>query len=150
MGGGWQLRSSAIGGFLLLRAVAALRRWRRRGARYAEEQAAIERWLGAVRRHAAGAPQAALEIARLAGLIKGYSDTHRRGRASFERIFADAVEAATTAEGLAERIRQAHAAARADAGGKALDEVLAGRPAPSTARVQTIAFMPRPKKASAG
>ncbi len=45
---GLHIKSSSVFGFLLLRALAWLRPLRRMSARYAEEQALIERWLSAI------------------------------------------------------------------------------------------------------
>lgn len=80
---GRRVETTAVGGFLLLAAVAGLRRWRRGTARFRREDAAIEAWLEVVRRSPLG-----VEVARLQGLVKGYSDTHARGWGNFHRIMA--------------------------------------------------------------
>jgi len=82
---GMHVKSSSVFGFLLLRLLASLRPLRRLSARYAEEQALIERWLAAI----AAAPDAelAFEIALCGRLIKGYGDTNQRAKANFLRIF---------------------------------------------------------------
>ncbi len=76
-----RIRSTTIPGFLALFLLARLRRWRPFSARFAEEQAAITdgsaRILRAARR---GDHDLALEIAACARLLKGYGETHRRGR----------------------------------------------------------------------
>src|SRR4029079_973054 len=46
---GMRVKTSGIGGYLLVRALAKLKRWRPRTLRYADEQALIERWLAAIR-----------------------------------------------------------------------------------------------------
>ena len=46
----------------------------------------IERWLGVVREAAARDVALAREIAECARLIKGYGETHRRGRTNFLAI----------------------------------------------------------------
>ena len=79
-------------GFLLLRVMAGMRFWRRRTARYAEENQLIERWLAAIIKAAQTSPRLAYEIALTARLIKGYSDTNKRGKANFTRIFDNLVE----------------------------------------------------------
>jgi hypothetical protein len=89
---GMHIKTNSVSGFLLLRAMAGMRFWRRRTARYAEEQAMIERWLAAIVAAVPRSPRLAFEIALTARLIKGYSDTHKRGRANFTRIFDTLVE----------------------------------------------------------
>lgn len=86
IGGGIQLATSTVGGLLAMRLIASLRWIRRSSERFASEQALIERWL--VLLHASMSKDSALamEVARLPTLIKGYSDTHARGRANFVRV----------------------------------------------------------------
>jgi indolepyruvate ferredoxin oxidoreductase beta subunit len=126
---GMHVKTSAIGGFLLVRSLAWLKRWRPHSLRYAEEQALIERWLAAVRAAAPRSTPLALEIVACAGLLKGYGETHRRGRASFLAILDALVEnpAAGDAAARAVAIRKAREAALADPEQKALEKTL-GRP----------------------
>jgi indolepyruvate ferredoxin oxidoreductase beta subunit len=93
---GLHLRTSTIFGFVLLRAMAGMRFWRRRGYRFMTEQALIERWLSAVEAALARDVAFAREVAECARLIKGYSDTHRRGQGNFLRLM-DTVVAPTLA-----------------------------------------------------
>jgi len=110
-----------VGGFLRLWLLARLRRWRRRGYRFAAEQALIERWLDAIGRAQRIAPNFAREVVLCARLLKGYSDTHRRGHANFAAIFGAIIEPALTVgrDGAA-LVRQAREAALADPDGIAL------------------------------
>jgi indolepyruvate ferredoxin oxidoreductase beta subunit len=126
---GMHVKTSGVGGFLLVRSLAWLRRWRPRSLRYAEEQALIERWLAAVRAAAPHSTALALEIVACAGLLKGYGETHRRGRSSFLAILDTLVEnpAAGDAAARAAAIRKAREAALADPEQKALEKTL-GRP----------------------
>ena len=78
--------TSSLGGFLLLWAVAGLRRWRRSTLRFAAEDARIESWLADIRSTAAIDPALALEVVRCQRLVKGYGDTHERGLASYARL----------------------------------------------------------------
>ena len=128
---GIYLRTTSIHGFLMLRAMAALKPFRRSTSRWHEEQAMIERWLAAIATAARQDAALALEIALCARLLKGYGDTYRRGRANFARLFDTLVEsrpelapAARAAE-----IRKAREAALADPEGRALAGAL-GLPAP--------------------
>jgi indolepyruvate ferredoxin oxidoreductase beta subunit len=80
--------TSSLSGFLLLSAVAAMKRWRRSTSRYAAENAAIEAWLARIEATAAFNPELAVEVARCQRLVKGYSDTHARGVRNFEAVMA--------------------------------------------------------------
>ena len=89
-GHGVRWHTSSVTGALALRAIAALRPLRPRSLRYAREQQAIEDWLVAIEvalTHDRGAgSDAALEIARLPRLIRGYGDTHETGWSNYRRI----------------------------------------------------------------
>jgi indolepyruvate ferredoxin oxidoreductase beta subunit len=83
---GMEINSLSISGYLRFFILAKLRRFRRRTSRYVEEQAQIESWLAQIVAGAALAPELAVEIAECARLIKGYGDTHKRGRKNFRMI----------------------------------------------------------------
>ncbi|MBL8380328.1 MAG: indolepyruvate oxidoreductase subunit beta family protein [Burkholderiales bacterium] len=122
---GMHIKSNSVSGFLLLRSMAGLRFWRRRSARYADEQALIERWLAAIEA-AAAHPRLAFEIAMSARLIKGYSDTHKRGRANLLRILDNLVDKPTVTDPdeRAKAVFAAREAALADPEGRGLDASL--------------------------
>jgi indolepyruvate ferredoxin oxidoreductase, beta subunit len=126
---GMRVRSNGVTGYLRLRLVAALRRWRPRTHRFAEEQRAIEAWLERLVASARLSPDLALETADCARLVKGYGDTHRRGRGNFERIMAELVDPALQgrlpADFAADAVASARTAALADPEGGALDRTLA-------------------------
>jgi len=126
---GMRVRTSGVAGYLLVRSLAWLKPWRPRSYRYAEEQALIERWLAAVRAAAPRDTGLALEIAACAGLLKGYGETHRRGKASFLAILDALIEHPATDDPAAQAgaIRQAREAALADPEQQALARTL-GRP----------------------
>jgi indolepyruvate ferredoxin oxidoreductase beta subunit len=115
--------TSSLAGFLLLRTVAAMKRWRRTTTRYAAENAAIEVWLARIAATAATRPELAVEIARCQRLVKGYSDTHERGVRNFETVMA-AVQKGGAALAPA-TLRELREAALADEHGHALGAVLA-------------------------
>jgi indolepyruvate ferredoxin oxidoreductase, beta subunit len=119
---GLHIKTTTIIGFLLLRTMARLKPWRRRTWRFAEEQQRIQRWLAAIGRHAHVDVAAAIEIASCAKLLKGYGDTHRRGRRNFDLIFSTLVDRPSAD---AAAIRRAREAALADPEGDALDKALA-------------------------
>lgn len=76
---GRQVRTTSISGFLLLYALAGLRRWRRNTLRFTEEDKRIEDWLQRLARLAPAHHALAVELARAQRLIKGYGETHERG-----------------------------------------------------------------------
>jgi indolepyruvate ferredoxin oxidoreductase beta subunit len=74
-----RVRTSTAPGWLMLRGLARLKSWRRRTARYAREQAAIEDWLAAVMAATKDNTALALDTANLAVWARGYGDTRARG-----------------------------------------------------------------------
>ena len=86
---GIALHANSIGGALALRALASLRPMRPHSLRFVREQQAIAAWQDTVvEALQSGRREAALDLAKLPRLIRGYGDTHAGGRASFERILA--------------------------------------------------------------
>jgi len=148
---GMHVKTTSVSGYLLVRALAWLRPLRRRTSRFHDEQELIERWLAAI--WSACGPDLALatEVARLGHLIKGYGETHKRGRGNFVRIMdtlVDATAGDVAAMSVAERataIREAHAAAFADPEGRKLEHSLeAVGIAPLPPQAKPIKFMKRP------
>ena len=84
----WPIKvpSHTWAGHLMLRMLANLKFIRRLGSRYQAEQIAIESWLQAVIKAFQIHPQAGLEMARCAQLVKGYSATHQRGHRNLNRL----------------------------------------------------------------
>ena len=148
---GMHLPSTRIHGYLMLRTLARLRPMRRGSLRFHEEQQAIERWLVALERVFPVSPAFAAALAELPRVLKGYGDTHRRGRASFERIFdtlvARALDSDTgPAAGAAQELRAAIDAALAEPEGRELERSLekAGiEPRPPVAK--PIVWMKKPR-----
>ncbi len=118
------VRTSSLGGFLQLYAIAALRPLRRRSLRFGAEHDRIGIWLSQVRRLAATHPALALEVVRAQRLVKGYGDTHARGWRSFQRLMAELPRLEADAEG-GRRLGELAGAALADDGGQSLDRMLA-------------------------
>ncbi len=135
---GLYVKTTSLFGFLMLRALAWLRPLRRATSRYKDEQQLIERWLDAVRASAARDLGLALEVALCGRLIKGYGDTHRRGKDNFTRILDTIVAGGTFASDgtRASAIRKAREAALADPEGRKLDQSL-----------ETVGVPPRPLQA---
>jgi len=118
------VRTSSVGGFLQLYAIASLRRWRRHSLRFAVEQERIAAWLAQIERLAQGEPALALEVARAQRLVKGYGDTHARGWRNFQKLM-DAVPRLQGEPGGARRLGELAGAALADESGQALERMLA-------------------------
>jgi indolepyruvate ferredoxin oxidoreductase beta subunit len=116
----------------LLRVLAAMKRLRRRGSRFAEEQAMIERWLATIEAGARRDAALGFEIAACGRLVKGYGATNERGKANLLHVI-DHLAASPHFVGDGERaeaIREARLAALADEAGTALDAALVRHGAP--------------------
>ncbi len=124
-----QVSTSTLTGFLLLRAVAGLTRWRRRTLRFVREQARIDLWLADIRAAQGQNYDLAVEIAKCQQLIKGYGDTHARGLLHFEQLMAAAKPIATQ-PAAARQLRLWREAALQDEDGAALMKALAAGPPP--------------------
>jgi indolepyruvate ferredoxin oxidoreductase beta subunit len=127
-----KIGTHTVTGFLALRTLAALRGLRRRGSRFAREQALIGRWLGAVEQGLAGSWALGHEVALCGRLIKGYGSTNDRGRDNLVHVVDHLVLAGTFADAVARAaaVRGAREAALADEAGHALDRALASHGAP--------------------
>jgi indolepyruvate ferredoxin oxidoreductase beta subunit len=117
------IETTSISGFMMLWSVAALRRWRRTTLRFQAEHAAINHWLARIIALAPTHPALALEVAQLQRLVKGYSDTHVRGRTNFDRLMALTVALESRADGPA-LLAKLRDAALADENGRTLATLL--------------------------
>ena len=137
-----------VTGFLALRVLSSMRGLRRRGARFAVEQALIGRWLDAVEQGARSDATLGHEIALCGRLIKGYGSTNERGKANLLHVvdhLAVASHLATPAA-RAGAIRATREAALADEAGTALDLALLRHGAPARPVAEApIRFVRRPK-----
>ena len=66
--------------------IASLKPTRRRSLRFAVEQAYLEEWLRIILEVAPRDYALAVEIALTRTLVKGYSETHERGRARYDKL----------------------------------------------------------------
>lgn len=146
-----KLGTHGVGGTLALRLVAALKGQRRRGHRFAQEQALIERWLGALERGAREGVPLGLELARCGALVKGYGSTNERGKENLLHVVEHLAFAAGKPAGQrAEAVRAARAAATADDAGRALDATLLAHGAPARPpREQVVRWFKRRPAAAA-
>ncbi len=117
------IQTSSLRGYLMLRTVAAMKRWRRSTLRYAEENRRIEDWLQRIAATAARDPALAVEVAQCQRLVKGYSDTHERGVRNYDTVM-DAFQRAGAAIAPA-TLRELRDAALADEHGHKLRAALA-------------------------
>jgi len=126
---GMEIKTTSVTGYLRFWVLAKLRRFRPRSYRFAEEQAAIEAWLGLIAEAAKRSGDLALEVAECARLIKGYGDTHKRGsdnyRTIVDRVVRPALAGALPVGQAIDAIASARAAALADPEGEGLARCLA-------------------------
>jgi indolepyruvate ferredoxin oxidoreductase beta subunit len=134
---GMELKSTSVSGFLRLWLLAKLRAWRPRSHRFAQEQEAIDAWLGLIALAATRSGELALEVAECARLIKGYGDTFKRGSDNYQRIVTElvtpALDGPPVAAGgrrlapssVADAVASARTAALVDPDGEALTRCLA-------------------------
>ena len=146
--------SHSVVGMAALRLLASLRWLRRRGSRFAEEQALIDRWLDAVVAGSRGDWRLGHEIALCGRLIKGYGSTNERGKNNLLHVI-DHLATAPLPDGSpaarASAIAAAREAALADEAGNALDAALLRHGAPPRpVKAQPIRWMKRPPQSAAG
>lgn len=144
--------SHSVFGMASLRLLASLRWLRRRGQRFAQEQALIERWLGAVVEGTRTHWRLGHEIALCGRLIKGYGSANERGKNNLLHVI-DHLAIAPLPEGLpasrATAIAAAREAALADDAGIALDATLVRHgAAPRPVKPQPIRWMKRTPNAA--
>ncbi len=135
------VRTTTVTGFLLMRAVASRKPHRRGTLRYAEEQASIDAWLADVKRAAAFDGALALEIVECRNLVKGYGDTHARGKSNYALIIAEA-RRMTAGMSQPATIAALRKAANADeTGAKLRDAIARLHPAPAASADRVSAFI---------
>ena len=137
--------SHSVLGMASLRLLASLRWLRRRGSRFAEEQALIERWLGAVEAGTRETWTLGHELALCGRLIKGYGSTNERGKENLLHLIGHlAVQPGVAPAERALAVAAARTAALADDAGTALDATLREHGAPARPiKAQPIRWMKR-------
>jgi indolepyruvate ferredoxin oxidoreductase beta subunit len=103
--------------------VASFKPLRPRSLRYEVENRAIEGWLETITRYAAANYDLAIEIAAARNLVKGYGDTHERGRVRFDTLMGLLPALAQRTDG-ATTLARLRKAANADDTGVALDAAI--------------------------
>jgi indolepyruvate ferredoxin oxidoreductase beta subunit len=123
------VKTTTLRGFLLLYMVASLKPLRPHSLRYQVEQAHLEAWLATVLRVAKTEYDLAVEVAAARNLVKGYGDTHERGRARFETLMSLVPSLLQRSDGAAQ-LASLRKAANADDTGAALDAAIAAMQEP--------------------
>jgi indolepyruvate ferredoxin oxidoreductase beta subunit len=145
---GLYVKTTSVSGFLLMRLLAWLRPLRPFTSRWHEERVLIDRWLAAIAEAAGRNLGLALEIALCGRLIKGYGETHKRGKGNFLRILDTLVEGSAVKDDGAriEAIRKARDAALADPEGRKLEQSLEAHGiAPLSPVPKPVKFMRKPQ-----
>ncbi|MGF6348474.1 indolepyruvate ferredoxin oxidoreductase beta subunit [Variovorax sp. W2I14] len=137
--------SHSVLGMASLRLLSSLKWLRRRGSRFAEEQALIERWLAAVEAGTREAWALGHELALCGRLIKGYGSTNERGKENLLHVTDHlAAQPGVAPSVRAQSVAAARNAALTDDAGRALDAALVAHGAPARAvRAQPIRWMKR-------
>ncbi len=139
-----KIGTHSVFGMLALRTLAGLKWLRVRGARYANEQAMIEKWLGGVVSGSRSHWQLGHEIALCGRLIKGYGATNERGKDNLLHVLDHLATAANALPANAAAIAAARTAALADDAGIALDATLVRHGAPARpVKEQPLRFVRR-------
>ncbi len=147
-----KLGTHTVSGLVALRLLAGLKWLRRRGSRFAAEQALIERWLAGVEEGTHDDWTLGQEIALCGRLIKGYGSTNERGKDNLLHVLEHLVLRGNGADGAsrAQAVRAARLAALADDAGKALDQVLIENGAPTRpVKVQPVRWVRKRPRAPA-
>lgn len=123
-----KVRTTRFSGFIRLRALSALRHWRPRSLRHAQEMAWITQWLDRICRALDHDQRAANEIAESARLVRGYGTTLKRGLRNWNLILSRIIDPGLangfdTAQ-LADAVLQARLAALKDPDGTALEDMI--------------------------
>lgn len=122
-GDGKRLRTDRLRGFIMLWALAGLRRSRRRLQRHGTETAHLEKLMALAAETVKTDYALAVEIYKCQRLIKGYSDTHQRGVSKFDTVLSG-LDDLTGRNDAADWLRRLRDAALQDEKGEALNGAL--------------------------
>lgn len=120
---GRNISTNKVSGYLFLRSLARLRRWRRKTWRYSVQQRHVEAWLDAVAFAASANYEDGVAMAESIQIVRGYGDTYERGLTRYRRILNATSRAAPGQK--ADLLRQLQKAALADEQGLAFEQALA-------------------------
>jgi indolepyruvate ferredoxin oxidoreductase beta subunit len=122
------VRTTTLAGFLELYFLAGWRRWRRKSLRFKEEHARIQEWLSQVAFLAREDYPLALELAECPSIVKGYGETHLRGRRNFDTVMKT-LPRLRRMKDAAESLKKLREAALADDTSEKFTQALQGLPA---------------------
>lgn len=124
---GWAMtvRTTRLSGFLRLKLLASLKRWRPGSLRAQQEARWRAEWVALIERTLAIDTRAAHEVAALAGLVRGYGATYTRGQQNYAAIVTALLAGAVPPPLLSDALLQARLAASKDPEGQALARVIA-------------------------
>ena len=117
------VQTTSLSGYLQLYAVSGLRRWRRKSLRFQREHQRINDWLAHIPALVQENYALALEFAECPRMVKGYGDTHLRGKQSFDAVMA-ALPKLRRMDNAAAWLKKLREAALADDTGQKLAETL--------------------------
>lgn len=124
-----KVRTTRFSGFIRLKTLAAMKRWRLKSLRHAEEMAWLDVWLSRIEEALDKAPEAAIEIVETARLVRGYGSTYKRGMRNWRliegEVIAPCLDGRYPVELLKDGALQARLAALKDPEGQALDRTVA-------------------------
>ena len=120
---GRRVRSDRLTGFLLLWFLSGLKTQRRKLLRHHVEMAHLDRWFALAIRHRQQDYTLAIEILSCQRLIKGYADTHHRGKTKYLQVIG-ALDQLDGCSDAAAWIRKLRESALEDEAGLALDNAL--------------------------
>jgi indolepyruvate ferredoxin oxidoreductase beta subunit len=121
---GRKVKTSSIRGFMLLYMVASFKPLRPRSLRWIDEQKRQDEWLATVIEIAREDYPLAVEVAHLIGLVKGYGETHERGREKYDTLMALIPKLRERGNAAAE-LESLRKAAMADESGEGLKKAVA-------------------------
>jgi indolepyruvate ferredoxin oxidoreductase beta subunit len=121
------VNTTSLFGFLQLYMLSSLRPLRRKSFRFKEEHVRIQQWLTQLSITAQQNYALALEFAECPRVVKGYGDTHTRGRKSFDALMTSLPRLARVDDPAA-TLKKLREAALADDTGEKLAEALRGLP----------------------
>lgn len=115
------LTSTSVTGYLLLRGLMSLRRFRRGSLRFAEENRWLGQWHAAVVAAAGRDTALAVELAECQSLVRGYGETIERGHGRLQKVLTLASRAACYTAANVKLLREA---AERDGDGDAFEQAL--------------------------
>lgn len=117
------VQTTSLYGFLQLYIISGFRRLRRGSLRFGHEQQRIAAWLAQIPPLARENFALALEVAEFPRVVKGYGDTHVRGRRSFDTLMG-ALERLRAKPNAAAAMKRLREAALADESGEKFAQIL--------------------------